>query len=45
MTPDFETRLKKAIDGGILPGIVLLARDKSGWDLLPLSSHPPISLP
>ncbi|KAL2024315.1 hypothetical protein VTK56DRAFT_8797 [Thermocarpiscus australiensis] len=30
MTPEFEARLQKAIDDGILPGAVLLARDKSG---------------
>ncbi|KAL2265760.1 hypothetical protein VTJ83DRAFT_6860 [Remersonia thermophila] len=30
MTPEFEARLKKAIDDGILPHAVLLASDKSG---------------
>ena len=30
MTPEFEERLKKAIDDRILPATVALARDKSG---------------
>ena len=30
MTPEFEARLQKAVDDGIIPGAILLARDKSG---------------
>ncbi|KAK4153191.1 hypothetical protein C8A00DRAFT_34080 [Chaetomidium leptoderma] len=30
MTPEFEARIKKAVDDGVLPNAVILARDKSG---------------
>jgi CubicO group peptidase (beta-lactamase class C family) len=30
MTPEFEARIKKAVDDGVLPNAVLLAKDKSG---------------
>jgi hypothetical protein len=30
MTPEFEARLKKAVEDGLLPNAVVLARDKSG---------------
>ena len=33
MTPEFEARLKKAIDERVLPCAVVLARDKSGKPL------------
>jgi uncharacterized protein YeaC (DUF1315 family) len=37
MTPEFEAKLKKAVENGDLPNAVMLARDKSGTSVL--SSH------
>ncbi len=33
MTPEFEALVKKAVDDGLLPNAVALARDKSGLSL------------
>jgi len=41
MTPEFEARLKKAVDERVIPAAVVLARDKSGMTRKPLSG--PIS--
>ncbi|KAK4146415.1 beta-lactamase/transpeptidase-like protein [Dichotomopilus funicola] len=30
MTPEFEARVKKAVDDGYLPGVTMLVKDKSG---------------
>lgn len=30
MTPEFEARVKKAVDDGYLPGVAMLVKDKSG---------------
>jgi hypothetical protein len=38
MTPEFEARIKKAVEDGILPNAVLLAKDKSGMLSPPPSS-------
>jgi len=44
MTPEFEERLKKAVDDGLLPNVVVLAKDKSGTPPAPhfsISPSPP----
>lgn len=43
MTPEFEERLKKAVDDGLLPNVVVLAKDKSGTHPPQFPISPPLS--
>ena len=44
MTPEFEARLKKAVEDGLLPNAVVLAQDKSGNNPAPHTPSPATAL-
>lgn len=36
MTPSFEERFEQAVKNGVFPGVILMAKDKSGMEFLRL---------